>query len=367
MTNCIQNKMVSALICLCLCLLGCSDGSSSSTDKDQPQSTNNLKVGTIENYNGLEYITNTQSGIVTNNSFTYEPGETVEFYIGGIKVGEIAISEESVNITIEDILPDINDSTECYVNALRFFETIDDDFDATNGINIDSSVLDTASNLSDIDFCLDYSVFNSTVEAIIAQLTNGQQTLVTAADTYFPYGIPEGFGEIDCGEQFSSTFTSSKHVITRMLSPASNIITNITSSDSSIVKGLGVNLPAIDDSYYIRDRFFFIETSNTAGTATLTLTDSELNTYTVDVTVTEEPSEQNNHPDTGVLLYLIPQASNMFDVYMVFDCRINIPYTTFTEVAELRDNDSTFLIRYVPCYTCTDFMGGNDIIKFLDM
>ncbi|MCB7479724.1 toxin-antitoxin system YwqK family antitoxin [Christiangramia sediminis] len=100
---------------------------------------------------GLKYETETHSGYTDENgNYDYEEGETVTFYVGGIKLGSASASEEMSPISIAST-PDATIETLEVQNIAAFLQTLDEDGDPGNGIQISPAVADAISIL-EIDF-----------------------------------------------------------------------------------------------------------------------------------------------------------------------------------------------------------------------
>ncbi|SDK74794.1 hypothetical protein SAMN04488034_101322 [Salinimicrobium catena] len=100
---------------------------------------------------GLKYTTETKSGVTDENGeFEYLEGETVTFYVGDILIGS-GIAKENMNpIDIASSNnPDIN-SIEVK-NIAAFLQSLDNDEDPSNGIEITASTVN-AITVSSIDF-----------------------------------------------------------------------------------------------------------------------------------------------------------------------------------------------------------------------
>ena len=100
---------------------------------------------------GLKYETETHSGMTDENGkFDYEEGETVTFFVGDIKLGSAPASEEISPISIAST-PDATIETPEVQNIAAFLQTLDEDGDPENGIQISGEVVNSL-NISSIDF-----------------------------------------------------------------------------------------------------------------------------------------------------------------------------------------------------------------------
>ena len=150
---------------------------------------------------GLLYVTPTQQGITDENgTFTYLEGEVVTFYIGGIGGIVLGTGPANSRMTPFDLVPNSSEATDPQVtNISRFLQTLDDDGDPSNGIEITLAVHLAAGNYS-INFNQTISDFaqDSNVEAIVSDLTT-----LTEAGTRELVSVEEAqnhlFPELNCG------------------------------------------------------------------------------------------------------------------------------------------------------------------------
>jgi len=142
------------------------------------------------NVKGITYITNSKTGITDENgTLIYDiRDENIEFRIGGIILGNINIS--NINIDKDIFIPEIlgldrtNQSDENLVKILRLIQSLDNDENSSNGIDINSSSsskfdnLDiNISNLSIIDMENNLSVKGFTVVDEIEAINHFKLTL----------------------------------------------------------------------------------------------------------------------------------------------------------------------------------------------
>ena len=133
---------------------------------------------------GLRFETATKSGF-TNSSgtFSYSSGETVSFYVGDILLGS-AIGKAQIT-PIDLVTGAIDQTNPTVVNILRFIQTLDDDNDPSNGINITTGVFNLAAGMS-VNFAQSVADFENdgNVQTIVATLTSAlgsARTLIDAA------------------------------------------------------------------------------------------------------------------------------------------------------------------------------------------
>ncbi|MDF1876061.1 hypothetical protein JHD48_09960, partial [Sulfurimonas sp. SAG-AH-194-I05] len=117
-------------------LAGCSSGGSSST---AGVSTAYFLDSAVV---GASYATATQSGVTgAGGAFTYISGETVTFKIGNATIGSISSIPSDGKVLPSDIAGVARGVTTTAVsNIAQFLQSLDDDGDPNNGINISSSV-----------------------------------------------------------------------------------------------------------------------------------------------------------------------------------------------------------------------------------
>ena len=120
---------------------------------------------------GLHYYTDTQSGVTDmNGAFSYLQGETVQFYMGNVLIGE---GTAKSFMTPVNLVPGATDETHPTVtNIGRFLQTMDMDADPTNGINLPGFV---TSEMRDrhIDFTMHPDDFGMHEEVVMLMATIG--------------------------------------------------------------------------------------------------------------------------------------------------------------------------------------------------
>lgn len=118
---------------------------------------------------GLTYVTLTTSGITDGvGTFNYHIDETVSFYIGDIFLGQ---ATGAPVITPFDLVGGVAGESDVIVsNIARFLQSIDDDEDPSNGIDIIGAVSVAALGKS-LDFTS--TNFESLANALLLELTTG--------------------------------------------------------------------------------------------------------------------------------------------------------------------------------------------------
>ena len=119
---------------------------------------------------GISYVSGSVSGVTdVNGTFTYEVGNTVTFTIGDIVIGETL--GQAVTTPVELVTG--SDATyPTVVNIARFLQTVDDDGDPTNGIQITGNVRNLGLGKT-INFAQSMDAFSAdgAVQTIISELT----------------------------------------------------------------------------------------------------------------------------------------------------------------------------------------------------
>ncbi|MDA3896097.1 MAG: MopE-related protein [Desulfobacteraceae bacterium] len=133
---------------------------------------------------GLNYKTDTQTGITDNNgTFKYQENEVITFSIGSIDLGQTTGKTIITPIDLVEGATDANNNQ--VINICRLLQTLDDDSNVDNGITIAETVNNAAKVIS-IDFNADVNQFDETVESDIDKLTSltsaGRRELVSVND-----------------------------------------------------------------------------------------------------------------------------------------------------------------------------------------
>jgi len=132
---------------------------------------------------GLEYEQGNRAGITySDGSFKYvEGGEVIEFFVGGISIGS-AMGRE--RITPFDLAATTSISSNKVVNISRFLQTLDNDSDPENGINIFSGIRDKIKSLNiaiiDFDQAADEFAGNTNITSIISELDDNIDLVSTS-------------------------------------------------------------------------------------------------------------------------------------------------------------------------------------------
>lgn len=144
---------------------------------------------------GLFYVTESRLGTTdSDGTFSYRPGEVVNFYIGSIQIGS---AEGQDILTPLDFVPDAEDASHPEVtNILRFLQSLDEDGNPDNGITISDLTISQAESQT-LDFALSADDFELAANALLAVLTGGEVIeLVDAAAAleHFETTVPGSSG-----------------------------------------------------------------------------------------------------------------------------------------------------------------------------
>jgi hypothetical protein len=132
---------------------------------------------------GLEYEIDGDRFLTDENgTFRFETGEELSFYVGDIFLGS---ASAAAVLTPLDLVPDALDETEDQViNLLRFLQTLDNDADLSNGIQIIENVRVDARGES-LDFGVPVGNFAGASSLLVNELTSattsGSRQLVSEA------------------------------------------------------------------------------------------------------------------------------------------------------------------------------------------
>ncbi len=157
-----------------IALTGCGGGG---TTTGTTQASPNVATGTTATgvfldsaVQGLSYVSGTVSGVTSaNGTFTYEVGKPIQFSVGGVVLGKT--SGKAV-ITPVDLVSGGSDSNPTVVNIARFLQTIDNDANSSNGIQIPAELRTLAQGKS-IDFSQSEVSFSNdgNVQVLVSELT----------------------------------------------------------------------------------------------------------------------------------------------------------------------------------------------------
>jgi len=170
-----------------ICLSGCGGGgsgggeseSNTNTDSNKSSTPPTVQTGTFLDsaVTGLNYKTFTQSGVTdSNGQFLYLPGEIVEFSIGGIKLG--SVSGEKILTPTQMVKANSDPANETVTKILQFLQTLDDDSNPNNGINITENIRAAAAGQS-FDFA---NETESQLGILVNNLLSLKRRLITSTE-----------------------------------------------------------------------------------------------------------------------------------------------------------------------------------------
>lgn len=169
-----KNKTILVLFASTLFIAACGGDSTSTIKQGQ------FIDSAVE---GLRYVSGSQSGTTdASGRFYYEDGNTVQFYVGKIFIGE---AMGDTVITPVELVEGASDTTHpTAINIARFLQTLDDDGNPENGImNTELVISNTKKSLnfeqSFEEFSNDDTVLR-TVSELTALTSSGAKNLVTA-------------------------------------------------------------------------------------------------------------------------------------------------------------------------------------------
>lgn len=166
---------IAIMIYAMFAVTACSGGSSSSGPST---ATGYFKDSNVA---GMAFTSGEQSGVTDQyGRFTYELGQAVTFFVGGVTVGTTMGAEV---VTPIDLVTNGTTHSPQVQNIVRFLMTIDSDGDPTNGIDISNAVQTAAAQWSQVDFST--SDLNTALTQIVSSCntTDGGSHSVPDAST----------------------------------------------------------------------------------------------------------------------------------------------------------------------------------------
>lgn len=177
-------------LCTSVIFLSACGGSGDSTPPATAAPTTSTGVFIDSAVEGLQYTTNTLSGITNAaGEYQYVAGETVRFSIGGIELGSAPAGPVITPLSLVNGAIDQTDPV--VTNIVRLLLTLDTDSLAENGITISSATSAAATNLT-VDFTRQDLATDPGVTSLLTQLSN-QAVLVDeqTAQTHFATTLSE--------------------------------------------------------------------------------------------------------------------------------------------------------------------------------
>ncbi len=162
-----------AMMMFILMMVSC-DSSGSGGDSLQPGGSAAREGIFVDSViEGLEYETSTHSGVTDKDgTFKYAEGETVNFFIGDLFIGE---ARTKAVISPLDLVPDaVNETHPAVINIARLLQTMDWDGNCDNGITITALARKTLTGVYSINFDQSTDDFSNdlNVQALLDNLNN---------------------------------------------------------------------------------------------------------------------------------------------------------------------------------------------------
>lgn len=161
-------------------VVACGGGSSPSSSSTSSSGGNTVSGVFLDSaVEGLNFSTSTTNGTTDKvGTFSYQPGEIVNFFIGDAFIGS-AVGKSTV--TPLDFIAEPDFTSPRLINPLRILQTLDTDSDATNGITLPTIAAEVG---IDLDITNETSVtsFISTVDASLS-LVSGVDALTHFSKT----------------------------------------------------------------------------------------------------------------------------------------------------------------------------------------
>lgn len=161
---------------LIILLSACGGGGGSTAGQTQnPGAAPGVSVNQLVDgpTSGLGYVSGKQSGVTDGlGLYLYELNNSITFSIGGIVLGSADPTGKSLLTPIDMVSGAVDETTPAVTNILRFLQTIDDDANHDNGIDITAAVRTLAAGQA-INFDQTVTAFeqDSNVLSVVASLT----------------------------------------------------------------------------------------------------------------------------------------------------------------------------------------------------
>ena len=168
-------KRTILVLSLAALLTACGGSSDDGSSSGSPQPTTKTGVLSDGPVSGVKYISRNAKGETTHEGttsaseteaekglFQYEDGDTISFYVGGVKIGETAAR---AIITPLELYDDTNETAR--INLMIFLQSLDADQDHTNGIEISQATADALADKT-LDFTLPTESFEEDATLALA-------------------------------------------------------------------------------------------------------------------------------------------------------------------------------------------------------
>lgn len=186
-----------------LLLAACND------DNDDNTSSLTIQTATLIDgaVSGISFDSGSQKGQTdSEGKFKYIAGETVTFKLGGITLGTTKPS--STIVLLKSLNNGVNvqgNLSNSSINRAVFLQTLDQDTDSNNGIQLDSAVMEKFKNTTAVDFGIEPEQFKQQLASLLTSL-NISNTVIDAALAKNHLLISEAEATGKAVETFSSGF-----------------------------------------------------------------------------------------------------------------------------------------------------------------
>lgn len=124
------------------------------------------------NLSGLSYSSDSQQGVIgSDGKFNYKTGETVRFKLGGIILGSVKPSTNTLLFKNLDQGTDpqgnLSNST---INRAMLLQTLDQDGNSSNGIQLDALTVEKFKTISTLDFNVSSEQFTAQLASLLTSL-----------------------------------------------------------------------------------------------------------------------------------------------------------------------------------------------------
>ena len=142
---------------------------------------------TFQSNSGLSGTTNSEG------EFDYQPGDAVSFSLGGVDLGSVT---GAAVLTPVEVMGATETADDKVINLTRFLQSLDEDGDPTNGINISSSVSSSLQGQS-INFNDNSSNFETAVSSVVSSAIPGRTLIDATTALNHLHGSMEDWGKND--------------------------------------------------------------------------------------------------------------------------------------------------------------------------
>jgi hypothetical protein len=194
---------------------------------------------------GLGYRSGSHTGVTDSHGrFTYEVGQSITFYVGGINLGTAPNPKRLM--TPVDLVANGTGTSTYVVNVVRFLMLLDRDGDPSNGIEISPAVTAAAAGWRQIDF--NSGDLSTVLAPLIAEVNSADAAVHTLPDAATAqahlrdafYCVASG---VFAGAYTASTAADERNVLTAMILPDGSV------SVTGFAAGTGALDPSLDSSF----------------------------------------------------------------------------------------------------------------------